>query len=32
MVEEKRPCRIVTDDEMLFGFMPEIGTNDAVFI
>ena len=27
-----RLCRIVTVDEMQFGFMPERGTIDAVFI
>ena len=31
-VLEKSLCRIVTVDEMQFGFMPEIGTIDAVFI
>ena len=31
-VLEKRLCRIVTVDEMQFGFMPERGTIDAVFI
>ena len=31
-VLEKRLCRIVTADEMQFGFMPERGTIDAVFI
>ena len=29
---EKRINRIVTVDEMQFGFMPERGTIDAVFI
>ena len=29
---EKRLRRIVNDDEMQFGFMPERGTTDAVFI
>ena len=29
---EKRLCRIVTVDDMLFGFMSERGTIDAVFI
>ena len=29
---EKRLCRIVTVDEMKFGFIPESGTIDAVFI
>ena len=28
----KRLCRIVIADEMQFGFMPERGTIDAVFI
>ena len=28
----KRLCRIMTVDEMQFGFMPERGTIDAVFI
>ena len=32
MVLEKRLCRIVSVDEMQFGFMPERGTIDAVFI
>ena len=31
-VVEKRLCRKVTVDEMQFGFMPERGTIDAVFI
>ena len=31
-VLEKRLCRIVTVDEMQFGFMPERRTADAVFI
>ena len=31
-VLEKRLSRIVTVDEMQFGFMPERGTIDAVFI
>ena len=31
-VLEKRLCRIVFVDEMQFGFMPERGTIDAVFI
>ena len=31
-VLEKRLCRIVTVDEMQFGFMPVKGTIDAVFI
>ena len=31
-VLEKRLCRIVTVDELQFGFMPERGTIDAVFI
>ena len=31
-VLEKRLCRIVTVVEMQFGFMPERGTIDAVFI
>ena len=31
-VLEKRLCRIVTVYEMQFGFMPERGTIDAVFI
>ena len=30
-VLEKRPCIIVSVDEMQFGFMPEKGTIDAVF-
>ena len=25
-------CRIVTVNEIQFGFMPEIGSNDAMFI
>ena len=29
---EKTLCRIVTVNEMQFGFMPERGTIDAVFI
>ena len=29
---EKRLCRIVTVNLMQFGFMPERGTIDAVFI
>ena len=29
---EKRLCRIVVVDEMQFGFMPERGPIDAVFI
>ena len=29
---EERLCRIVSVDEMPFGFMPERGTFDAVFI
>ena len=29
---ENRPCRIVSDDEMQLGFMPEIRTIDTVFI
>ena len=32
MVLEKRPRRIVTVDDMQFGFMPERRTTDAVFI
>ena len=32
MVLEKRLRRIVTVDEMQFGFMPERGTIDALFI
>ena len=28
---QKRPCRIVTVDEMQFGFMPEKGTTDVYF-
>ena len=28
----KRPCRIVTKSEILFNFMPERGTINAVFI
>ena len=32
MVLEKRLLAIVTVNEMQFGFMPEIGTIDAVFI
>ena len=31
-VREKRICRIVTVSEMQFGFIPERGTIDAVFI
>ena len=31
-VLEKRPCRIVTVDEMQFGFIPGRGTIDVVFI
>ena len=31
-VLEKRLCRIVTVDEMQFGFMPDSGTIHAVFI
>ena len=31
-VLEKRLCRIVTVDDMQFGFMPERGTIEAVFI
>ena len=31
-VFEKRLCRIVSVDEMQFGFMPERGTIDAIFI
>ena len=31
-VLEKRLCRIVSADQMQFGFMPERGTIDAVFI
>ena len=31
-VSEKRLCRILTVDEMQFGFMPERVTIDAVFI
>ena len=31
-VLEKRPRRVVCVDEMQFGFMPERGTIDAVFI
>ena len=31
-VLEKKLCRIVTVDEMQFGFMPEGGAVDAVFI
>ena len=31
-VLEKRLCRIVTVDEMQFGFMPERGTINAVLI
>ena len=31
-VLEKRLCVIVSVDEMQFGFMPERGTIDAVFI
>ena len=31
-VLEKKPCRIVSVDEMQFGFLPESGTIDAVFI
>ena len=29
---DKRLCRIVNVDKMQFGFMPERGTIDAVFI
>ena len=29
---EKKLCRIVTVDEMQFGFIPESGAIDAVFI
>ena len=32
IVVEKRLRRIVSVDEMQFGFMPERGTIDAVFI
>ena len=32
MVFEKMLCRIVYVDEMQFGFMPDRGTIDAVFI
>ena len=31
-VLEKRLCRIVTVDEIQFGFMPDMGTIYAVFI
>ena len=31
-VLEKRLCMIVSVDEIQFGFMPERGTIDAVFI
>ena len=31
-VFERRFCRIVSDYEMQFGFMPERGTIDAIFI
>ena len=31
-VLEKRLCRIVPVDEKQFGFMPDRGTTDAVFI
>ena len=31
-VSEKRLCRKVSVDEMQFGFMPDRGTIDAVFI
>ena len=31
-VLEKGLCRIVSVDEMQFGFMPEKGTIDAVFM
>ena len=31
-VLEKRLCRIMTVNEMQFGFMPERGTIDAIFI
>ena len=31
-VLEKRLCRIVSIDEMQFGFVPERGAIDAVFI
>ena len=31
-VFDKGLCRIVSVDEMQFGFMPERGTIDAVFI
>ena len=31
-VLEKRLCRIVSVDEMQFGFLPERGIIDAVFI
>ena len=31
-VLEKRPCGIVTVDEMQFDFMPKRGTIDATFI
>ena len=31
-VFEKRRHRMMSDDEMLFGSMPEIGTIDAVFV
>ena len=29
---EERPCIILFFDEMQFGFMPEVGTIDAVFV
>ena len=32
IVLEKRLCRIVTVDEIQYGYMPERGTLDAVFI
>ena len=31
-VSEESLCRIASVDEMQFGFMPERGLNDAVFI
>ena len=31
-VLENRPCRILTVDEMQFGFMPQRETIDAVFV
>ena len=31
-MSEKRLCRIVSVDVMQFGFVPERGTIDAVFI